>query len=301
MIHKGKLKRISLIMAVIMVVMACWSTPAYAADSYTYWTNRNTPNYTTTNLNVLYDSGWNYQWSNRIYYAGCFVTSYAMILNNLDKVTASSVTDIRTGSTGYLTADPFTVTFANSNFASISSSGNYYLSSYTSDPVLTYPSRIASNFDATYVYVDLTDNTEAEKAYNLAYYINQYPQGIGIHLSNSSGTHCVVGIDQTYRNFGSRSLMDEDIQIVEPTIVTSKNYLDVAPNTVFAMEQMILNQNVSNRAITVNNTDSVYDDYFTVCDPVSYTGCSGDGVLFSDSWAGSVYTVADIQYLRIMY
>lgn len=299
--YLGLLKRISFIIAVIMVIVACWSMPANATGSYTYWTNRNTPNYNITNLNVLYDSGWTYQWSDRIYNAGCFVTSYAMILSNLNKVTATSVTDIRTGSSGYLAPDPFTVTFANSNFASISNSGNYYLSSYTNDPVLTSPSLIASNFGATYAYVNLTGKAEATKAYNLAYYINQYPQGVGIHLSNSSGTHCVVGIDQTYRNFDSKATIGGDIQIIEPTIVTSPNYMDVAPDTFFAMEHMILDQIVTNNVINEKNTDSVYEGYFTICDPVSYTGCSGNGVLFSNSWAGSVYTIADIQYLRLMY
>lgn len=288
-------------MAVVILVVSCLIVPSSASSSYTYWTNKTTPNYTTTNLDILYDSNKSYQWSDRIYSAGCFVTSYAMILNNLGKTTKSQVKDIRTNSTGYLVADPFTVTFANTNFASISSSGGYYLSSYTSDPVYTYPSRIATNFDATYTYVDLTNKTEAQKAYNLAYYINKYPQGVGIQLSNStSGTHCIVGIGQTYRNFSSRSedLLLEDV--VAPTVVTDINYTDIDVNTVLATEKALMTS-TSTRNTNIRSARSTYDSYFTVCDPVSTSSKSGDCVLFSNCWAGGEYTIADIQYLRIIY
>ncbi len=109
-----------------------------------------------------------------------------MLLKNLGNTTSSKVVDVRSSltTTAYLEADPFTVTYANAGFPSITynSTSGKYIASYSSDPVYTTPTTIATNFDAIYSIVDLSGKTDAQKAYNLAYYIDKYPQGGGIYF-----------------------------------------------------------------------------------------------------------------------
>lgn len=81
-----KTRTICTLLAVCMLFLNIFCLPCYAS-SYIYYTNKNTPNYITTNLNKLYCSSGSYSstsWYNRIYSEGCFVTSYAMILKILE-------------------------------------------------------------------------------------------------------------------------------------------------------------------------------------------------------------------------
>lgn len=287
-------KAICLLLVFCMVSLNIMCIPC-GATSYTFYTNKTSPNYTTTNLSNLYNSSGSTtsSWYNRIYDQGCFVTSYAMILKNLGNTTKSKVVDIRYSrtTTAYLEADPFTVTYANAGFPSISynsTTGKYY-ASYSSDPVYTNPATIANNFDATYSTVDLSGKTDAQKAYNLASYINKYPQGIGIYFSSSAGTHLIVGVASTYPL--SRSTED----LVMPTTITDPNQCPVDDPSSFATLN-VSNGTLNARAIA---TDMTYGSYFTVCDPVSYGNYSGDNVLMNECWTATVYNFSDIQGIRI--
>ena len=279
-----------------MLFLNIFCLPRYAS-SYIYYTNKNTPNYITTNLNKLYCSSGSYSstsWYNRIYSEGCFVTSYAMILKNLGNTTSSRVVDVRSSltTTAYLEADPFTVTYTNAGFPSITynSTSGKYIASYSSDPVFTTPTTIANNFDATYSTVDLSGKTDAQKAHNLAYYINKYPQGVGIYFSDSSnGTHLIVGVASTYPL--SRSTED----IVMPITITDSTKCPVDDPSTFAAVRFF-NGSLDSRAV---ETDMTYGAYFTVCDPVSYYGTSGDNVLMNACWTATTFDFSDIQGLRI--
>lgn len=291
-----KTRTICTLLAVCMLFLNIFCLPCYAS-SYIYYTNKNTPNYITTNLNKLYCSSGSYSstsWYNRIYSEGCFVTSYAMILKNLGNTTSSRVVDVRSSltTTAYLEADPFTVTYANAGFPSITynSTSGKYIASYSSDPVFTTPTTIANNFDATYSTVDLSGKTDAQKAHNLAYYINKYPQGVGIYFSDSSNcTHLIVGVASTYPL--SRSTED----IVMPITITDSTKCPVDDPSTFAAVRFF-NGSLDSRAVA---TDMTYGAYFTVCDPVSYYGTSGDNVLMNACWTATTFDFSDIQGLRI--
>lgn len=71
-----------------MVCMNALCIPCGAA-AYIYYTNKSEPNYVTTNLDNLYNTGssptTDPSWGKRIEDDGCFITTYAMLLRNLGK------------------------------------------------------------------------------------------------------------------------------------------------------------------------------------------------------------------------
>ncbi len=291
-----KSRTLCTLLALYIVLLNTLCIPC-SASSYAYYTNKLNPNYTTTHLDNLYNTSGSTtaSWESRIYDQGCFVTSYAMILKNLGQTTVSEVADVRYSLTteSYLEADPFTVTYANADFPSISynsSSGKYY-ASYTGDPVDSNPYVIADNFDVTYGYVDLRNSSESSKAFNLAYYINEYPQGVAIYFYDSvEGTHLIVGVDSSYPI--SRSTEE----IVPVTVVTSKESSTVDDSDSFASSDIVRKNNTK-----TTSTDMTYGSYFTVCDPVSYTGTPGENVPMDESWTATEFDFNDILYLRLFY
>lgn len=95
--------------------------------------------FSTTNLDKLYSNGSSSSWLSRPKSAGCVITSYAMILRNLGATTSSKHYDFRSGVTGYLASDPFTVMLANTSWPNITTStSGTYIASTTQDPVVTY-------------------------------------------------------------------------------------------------------------------------------------------------------------------
>ena len=113
--------------------------------------------FSTTNLDKLYSSGSSSSWLTRFKNAGCVIASYAMILRNLGATTSSSHYDFRSGSTGYLAADPFTVMLANTAWPTITANSNgIYTANTSQDPIYTYHSRIASSFGKTIRQVSLS-------------------------------------------------------------------------------------------------------------------------------------------------
>lgn len=284
-----KKRTICFILAIYMCIFSSMCIPCSAA-SYHYYTNTTTPNFLTTNLDKLYNESGVYasvKWYDRIHDAGCYVTSYAMVLRSLGKKTIKKVKDIRSSSTGYLGADPFTVTYANAGFPSIvkSSNGNFY-AEYTGDPVYTSPSTIASNFGATFSQVDLRGKEDSVKAYNLASYINKYPQGVVICFTS----HAVVGIGTTYPTTRSAEEILPEIFINDP------NFKDYDFSSSFLTVKTKYEDSKLKNNASMNN----YGIYFTVCDPVSAYNQSGDNVLLSDCWTGDNFNFSDIQYIRIM-
>ena len=292
-------KIICICLVMCMVCMNALCIPCGAA-AYIYYTNTDTPNYETANLDKLYNTGssptTDSSWGERIENGGCFITTYAMLLRNLGKKTKSRVVDVRYSltSTAYRDADPFMVAYANTGFPTISYSSDerIYYANNTSDPVYISGSTIASNFNATHATVNLSGKTDAVKAYNLSEYIKKYPQGVGIYFKNSAGkTHMIVGVGTTYVHNSRASL-----ELVPETVITDPNqgpWDD--PSTCISAN---INSNFNNRRSV--STNMTLGQYFTVCDPVNLSSYPGENVSMDDSWTASVYNFSDIEQLRII-
>lgn len=299
-----KSKKIYLIIALTLALSIIFSAtmPIFAVStSYVYYCNKLTPNYTTTNLNALTNG--TYNWYNELYSYGCVMTSYAMLLRNLGKTTATKQIDIRTTSTTSqnLAADPFTVTFANTNFASITKSGSNYISSYTGSPVSANHTTIASNFGVTYHSVDLsTGHTELDKANNVAYRLAQNPtSGVVIFLSGTNGTHAVVvtATTHSYPSTWSLSAPTYAMAYSNDTLSAPAPELDKNDPRYDIPAIGMYNNEYSISPITAVAA-TTYGSKFTICDPVNEAQRPGNQKLFDDTWTGSKFSWNDIQYIR---
>ena len=286
----------SIAIAIVMLTCLC------SATSYIYFTHDREPNFEITNLDKLHYGNVNSPtWLDRIHEDGCFITSYAMILRNIGKTTVGSETDIRNGTTGSLQADPFTVTFANTDFAEISTVGSKYVSSYSSDPVVTNINTITENFNASSFEVSFSGMTEQQIAENLAFYINAYPQGVGIVLNNSTqGKHLIVGVDETYtETFGSSaSLLSGNIAPMIPISADEPDFESVECLASYRYRNGLVSENL---ASTDSTTSSTYESYFIVCDPINYATQPGNCQEFQVTWSGDAYDLVDIEKLIIIY
>ncbi len=281
-------------------------------------------NFSHTNLDKLTNTGVDsygnpvtYNWHSRLFLSGCMITCLAMMLNNLGAETIQSVYDVRTGTSGVLTADPVSVMYANTNFSTITQSGNNYTSSYAYDPVLIYPARIASAFgESSPQIVELTDKTNAEKLYWITYYSKMHPEGIIVYFFKTiydstlgrdvNYSHGVVVMNSSASlDFGrsteytSTPYSAEDVEIFNanpPIVQVCTSAYTIPPTDMNAYGGL-------GRGANGFTEDSItYSDFLTVCDPVNYTSYPGDYVKMQDAYIGSdsVFQFEDIAKIYII-
>lgn len=237
------------------------------------WNKWNQGLYTDINPSA-YDAGHVNKW-------GCYASAYAMILKNLGAKTITQETDFRTGYTGYLDADPFTIMLANTQFPAVnynSSNQHYEITSYTlsNTPVYMYYVRVANAFGYDVVNVDLSGKTAEEKSSTITQHLNSHPEGVHLRISYSvdgSAAHSLVFTKSTY-SVSSISLNS----IEKGTLMTDVN----------AVAEMA---ELNNNSYQTNNfsimTTSSFDSYFTVCDPGTQWLDKGDNVNFTNSYSYS--------------
>jgi hypothetical protein len=250
-------------------------------NSYAYYC-QNSPNFTTTNLDNLYyknadGSLSTSTWLARIKNAGCVASSYAMILKNLGATTTQSRYDVRTGSTSILQPDPFTVTYSNTLFPTITYTGGKYVANTTRDPVYMYHADAIGGFGKSYTSYSLT-GTDEEKANAIAYYLTLNPEGVAVSFQDGSRTHTVVFISTTYETpIGYTPSLSTTIMVDESKLENTVSEEEInAWVTAYNSKTKL-----SASALTSN-----YDSLFTVCDPV---GPNGNQVLFGNAYVGSSY------------
>lgn len=255
----------------------CQGTPSYSS-----------PSYSTNNLDILYYKTTSGETSaksylERIKNAGCVASSYAMILRNLGAKTTSNQYDVRTGSTYKLNADPFTVSYSNTLFPSItySSGSGIYIANTTRDPVFMFHSDALGGFGKTYTQYSLS-GTDTSKANAIAYQLSLHPEGVAVSFEKNSNTHTVVFIATTHDvplsyTFPNSTALSADI-LCETESLTP----NVTEESVLAWEQAYLNKIASTNA-------SAFDSKFTVCDPVSTATVSGNQVLFGNAYIANAY------------
>ncbi len=285
----------------ICAMMLCSSvltadSDGFDANNHRYFTNQGTPNFETDNLTLLTNTvgDTTYNWYNRVVYGGCMVTCCAMILDNLGATTTEAVFDVRDGDCVVRDADPVTVMYANTNFATITSNGTNFISSYNGDPVYIYSSRIANNFDKECHVVDLSGCSNAEKLYNITYYRNLNPEGVIAYFFRTeynqtlgkyeNHSHGVVVMESSASLDYGRSFTGP---IVGDRICTEADV--IAPTEVPVSE-------INSRATGFNSESTIYAQHLTVCDTVNYNSYPGDYVNMCDAYIG---VASDFQFEHI--
>lgn len=248
----------------------CQNYPALSNISYD---NKLNKLYTKTGLS----------WLSKINSHGCFVSSYAMLFRNLGIKTTENHYDFRNGSTQKMSADPFTVSYANVNFPSITAnSDGTYTANTTSNPVYLTLTNILDAFGTSRSKYILSGLTEQEKANAIAYQLSLHPEGVLVEYETpNKNDHTIVFIGTTHEtpltyNF---SLTASTLALDEEMVLDSDiNSVESIENDIEQWEYNYNNKIASTRA-------SNYDGLFTVCDPYSSSSsASGNQVIFGNSF-----------------
>lgn len=179
--------------------VSCTSTNAWfsqvvsTVDGVEYWNDYN--------LNKLYCSNYIYSTENastNVFFVnngfdlmneGCAASALAMILRNMDAKTLTDRLDYRTGYTGKLVADPFTVAMANNQFPTITN-GYFTASSSDHGPLYLYEDYVCSLFGITSNRVPTSRLTE-EQLITIA---RANPKGVRLQFSATGKSHSIVVI-----------------------------------------------------------------------------------------------------------
>lgn len=261
----------------------------YPTGGFTYFYNKNPEaavgTFSIDNVaNLTTRSGFNVV--DEIKASGCFVTSYAMILANLGKTTATACYDPRTGETEVLEADPFSVTLANMGFPTMYSTNVLNDNGLTPVRIRNYDN-IATRFNADFTQYDLSQMEDGEKIVAITYYLALHPEGIVIRFNNNGSKHALVVTGSGY-------------VATQSEVATMLGKVSVTASYDYPGETMADN----GIALCYNTTDGYINDsnggnYFTVYDP-AYYGASTDGSLtLSGSWTAQVFTWAQLEYIEV--
>jgi hypothetical protein len=210
------MKKLVKLAAMTLAATAMLATSAQAA-TYT-WYSQYSPNWTTTNLDKLYATGWSTSTSvlEDIKDAGCVMSSFAMVLNNLGEKTDSKYTDIRTKKTEQLKPDPFVLTWANMGFKSISynNTKKRYEIGYSAEPVYVQSyANLVKPFGRT-VSNKITLSGDAKtRAKTLASYLKQNPEGIIVRIANS---HTLVFNSTTFDEKTAKAPYEQYFRVSDP-------------------------------------------------------------------------------------
>ena len=210
---------------------------------------------------------------------GCNMASAAMVLKAIGAKTSSIRYDLRTNTSSYLEADPFTVTMANIGWLPVTynqTNGHYEITGYTSSDTPCYAlwSNIASSFGKTVYSVDLTGKTVKEKADAIDFYLNNHPGGIMVRIGGAH-TFVVTAFDYS----GDAGF---NANAIAPSVeITQEN------QHLFVDEEI---SDINNIPATLNyGINSEYDSLLHVCDPATSTTSKGDNVVFTSSYSYLTY------------
>ena len=218
----------------------------------------------------------------------CYVTSYAMLLANLNKKTTSRQNDPRTGEFKLLLPDPVTVTFANMGFPSISDETNQV--NYIGEPVnINSASQIASYFGASYTKYSFSSMTDAQKKVALTYYLSLHPEGIAARFNhNNVNAHTLVFVGSTLE------ITQSDISAMLRKVSVVTNYNESA---IMSDQKIITPYRYTSTSGKINDNNG--GKYFTVYDP-TYYGASSDGSLsLSLTWTADTFYWSDLKYIEV--
>lgn len=244
----------------------CQSDPAKSATSFS-----------TTNLDKLYSRGQTKTWLSEFKNTGCYIASYAMVLRNLKVTTSTTHPDFRSGITGYLQADPFTVMLANNAWPAIVANSN---GTYTANvantaygPTYVFHNKIASSFGKKSNAVSLRGLSDENKANAIAYYLSLHPEGVMVAFARTIN-------DESYTHM---------IVFTQTTVEIPSTYSPPSSSVLSVASYDLASEILENDIMVMSNDP--YGDSFTVCDPVNTTGTVYYGApqSFGTSYTGKTY------------
>lgn len=205
---------------------------------------------------------------------GCVASSAAMILKNLNALSKDSHMDHRTDTYGKYIPDPFTIMWTNIGYPDVvydPITKRYNTEEYThpfnneKTPAYIILSVVTPEYNYKAERIYLTGKTDQEKAALLTEFLNQHPEGLQVRSSSNGREHTLVFTKSSYIVPTSQLNILEEVKGIELTKeIEIKDY---------KKEEMLLN------SVDPQLASSVYDSYFTVCDPMG-----GDNVNFTESW-----------------
>lgn len=234
---------------------------------------------------------------------GCIAASLAMVLENVGAETEEVYYDLRTGQTGNMEPDPFTITYANIGYPSIrSESGYYYIDDYehSNSPVyMSSPNRgrseVAGDYGYDIYHIDLEGKTTQEKVNIISEQLAKNSEGI---MTRISASHTIV--INNINSERSRSLdknyeMEKHDYDSEAKLLTPELEIKIQEK-----EQQMLKENKFSNALSVKE-ESEYDDQFIVTDPGTQQTNKGDNVVYNKSWTyenyGGIEKITYIEYI----
>lgn len=228
---------------------------------------------------------------------GCAVSSYAMILRNLNKYTTTSYKDIRDGVNGLKAkriADPVSVSYANIGFIEannyennpgkylIDTTGMTSRKTTSQSPVYTYPASIGSGFGVNLKKAEFTSSyTEADKKGTIAKYLVDHPEGICAYFTGGRlGNHMIVIRSTTYE-------APKEFALAQSYTVTPFMYDDVS---------LIPYEQITTGKDTISLQSFNDGEKFIVHDPQNFNDSK---VKLSDSWTANTggYSWANLSYI----
>lgn len=262
----------------------------YPQYGYTYYYNKNPASsiggFSVLNMdNLTTRSGYNIV--NEIKESGCFVSSYAMILDNLCKNTGIARFNPRTGRNGIMVADPVSVTLANMDFPTLYSDN--VLNDIDGTPVsIRNPNNIASYFYSTFYQYNLSGMSTNQKIIAITYYLTLHPEGIILRFRNSGGQHELVATNSAY------VASEYEISSMLSSIQVMRNF--DSPTNPISYSSVNENARYSSTSGYINDNNG--GNYFTVYDP-AYYGSSVDGSLtLSETWTAQAFSWSNLTYIE---
>lgn len=153
--------------------------------------------------------------------SGCYLMSFAMLLNNMNATTSTAHTIGTLYDDQILDADPISVIFANHQFPDIIN--NVIQNSNNATDV--YRDRIASAFDCTAGYMNVTGYNLSEKRDQLNTLLRDHPEGIIIEIPD----HYML-VMRKYDNT-THCYLDSEYFAVDPAKKSAVNGFNVVLNT----------------------------------------------------------------------
>ena len=204
---------------------------------------------------------------NRMHNEGCYITSFAMVLSNLNRNTGVKRYNPRKNEYGIMEPDPISVALANMGFPEMYAEN---VLDYVGNPVNCVFARIGNGFYSSISRVSMSNLTTQQKIVAITYYISINPEGVCL-VFNDVEDHMIVATNSGYEASESEiSTMKSVSQVVHHI-----EKMDSA----FTQSAVKIGTSAADVAEYRSNGEPINDstggNYFTIFDP-AYVGSNAD-------------------------
>lgn len=265
----------------------CQSTPSLSDPRYDLDSNGNEILSKLKNSNGV-------SWKAKLSSDGCFDAAYAMLLRNRGIKSVKSMYDFRTGKTGSVNADLFTIAYVSCGTPNITKNADgTYTAQYTSSPAVLNLDKVKSYFGFTRSKYNLANLSDKQKADAIAYQLSKHPEGVLVEYDNGSKHHTIIFTETTHETspsytFPTNITMSDNTELMREEKVQYISVEDIE----------LAGYKYKNKIASTYSTN--YDSLFNVYDPAVWNGATGENVLFSNSCTAYVYGFSNAIYLCVI-